>query len=81
MEDKKLSYEEAMEELESILEDLEEDNCSLSESMEKFRKGIELYKYCSEVLAKSEGEIKILLGDNKESLEELSFFREEENEY
>lgn len=81
MEENKLSYEEALAELENILEDLEGNNCSLKESMEKFKRGIELYKYCSDLLSKAEGEIKILLGDNKEALEEINFFREAFDEY
>lgn len=81
MKNNKLTYEEALLELENILEDLEEDNCTLSQSLEKFKKGIELYKYCNSLLSQAEGEIKVLLGDNKESLEEIDFFREALDEY
>lgn len=80
MEEKKLSYEEALQELEKILIDLEDDDCTLNESIEKFKKGIELYKYCNNILKAAEGEVKILLGDG-ESLREYDFFREDEDEY
>ncbi|WP_262429888.1 exodeoxyribonuclease VII small subunit [Paratissierella segnis] len=81
MEDnKKLSYEEAMSELEKILVELEDDDCTLQESIEKFKKGIELYKYCNNILKAAEGEVKVLLGD-EESLAEFNFFKEDEDEY
>lgn len=75
-----LSYEESMKQLEEILLELEEDDKTLAESLDKFKKGIELYKHCSKILTKAEGEVKVLLGD-KESLQEVEFFREIENEY
>jgi exodeoxyribonuclease VII small subunit len=77
---KKLSYEEAMSELEKILVELEDDDCTLQESIEKFKKGIELYKYCNNILKAAEGEVKVLLGD-EESLAEFNFFKEDEDEY
>ena len=71
----KLSYEEAMEELETILDKLENTDLSLEDSVKFFRKGIELHKYCSGILTKTEGEIKILLKD-EESQDKEGFFEE-----
>jgi exodeoxyribonuclease VII small subunit len=69
----KLTYEETISELESILEDLEKDECTLNESIEKFKKGIELYNHCNGLLIKAEGEIKILLKDDNGNMDEVEF--------
>ena len=73
MEKNDLTYEEAVKELEEILEDLEREDLSLDDSLEKFKKGINLYKYCNEILNNVEGEIKILLKDELENLNEEDF--------
>lgn len=64
---KKLTYEEAYMELEKIVESLEMNEFTLDEAVNTFKKGIELSKYCSEVLEKKDGEIKILIhGEEKD---------------
>ncbi|SHE30218.1 Exodeoxyribonuclease VII small subunit [Tissierella praeacuta DSM 18095] len=73
MKNKKLTYEEAISQLEGILKELESYDCTLDESMDKFKKGIELYNYCNELLSEKEGEIKILLKDNNEEMTEMDF--------
>ena len=69
----KMTYEEAMEKLESILKDLEDGDCSLDESLEKYKEGVQLYKYCNELLTKAEGEIKILLEDDEGKIQDVEF--------
>lgn len=73
MKDKKLTYEEAVSQLEVILKELEDDNCTLDESMDKFKKGIQLYNYCNELLSKTEGEINVLLKDSDGDVTEVKF--------
>lgn len=73
MEENKLSYEEAIEELEQILEALENGELSLKDSMEKFKRGVELYNYCNEILKNIEGEVKILLKDGNGNINEEVF--------
>ncbi len=68
-----LTYEEAIAMLESILKELEDDSCTLNESVDKFKKGVELYNYCNELLSKAEGEIKILLKDDNGDLKDVEF--------
>ena len=68
-----LTYEEAVKELETILEDLEKEDLPLNESLEKFKQGVVLYEYCNEILNDMEGEIKVLLKDEEGSLEEADF--------
>ncbi|NLW40214.1 MAG: exodeoxyribonuclease VII small subunit [Tissierellia bacterium] len=76
MTNRNLSYEEALKELEQIIEELEEDNLSLKDSLEKFKRGVFLYNYCNEILRNVEGEIKILIEDENGDLEEKDFYLE-----
>lgn len=68
-----LTYEKAIEELEEILKDLEEEDLTLKESMEKFKRGIELYNYSNEILNDMEGKIKALIKNDKAEMEEKDF--------
>lgn len=78
---KNLSYEDAIVELENILDELELGECTLAESLEKYKKGILLHRHCNEILSVAEGEVKVLLANEEEILEELDFLREAEDEY
>lgn len=49
-----LSYEEAVKELESIVEALEADDLSLDKSLELYKKGHALIAYCAETLNKAQ---------------------------
>lgn len=80
MEINNLSYEEALDELKLILKKLEENEENLDESLKMFKKAVELYKYCNNILTKTESEIKILLDDNN-TLNEVDFIKEEERNY
>ena len=65
-------FEEMMQELEQISQDLEKGDLSLDESMKKFEEGIALSKKCSEILETAEKKIKILIQD-KDKLKEEDF--------
>lgn len=69
----KQTYEEALEELEEIISKLEEGNLDLDESLDEFQQGIELYKYCNNILKKVDGKIKIILEQENGTLEEIDF--------
>ena len=67
----KLTFEEAIQNLEKIVEELENGKLSLDESVKKFKNGIELAKYCNETLEQAEKQISILLEyENGEMVEE-----------
>lgn len=68
-----LSYEKAVEELELILNKLESGELPLKDSLENFKRGIELYNYCNKILKDIEGEVKILLKDENGNLNEEVF--------
>lgn len=80
MENNKLSYEEAFEELESIIGKLGKDEIELSESVELFKKGVELYKYCNKLLSNAEDEVKLLLVNTEKLLNEAGSVEEVEKD-
>lgn len=68
-----LSYEEAINELEKIVSELENEQLSLDESVKKFERGVELSKYCNELLEKAEKNITILIEKSNGEVEEEEF--------
>lgn len=48
------SFEEALMELESIVKQLENDEITLEDSVKLYKKGLELSKFCSEILDQAE---------------------------
>ena len=75
------TFEEAIIELEYIVEKLENGDILLDESIKFYQKGIELSKFCNKKLDEAERKITILVEDEKGSIkEELFEIREETNE-
>ena len=70
------SFEEQIEELEKIVEELESGNLSLEDSVNKFEEGIEISKKCNKTLEEAEKKITILVKD-KDELKEEDFKTEE----
>ena len=64
------TFEEMMESLEQISQDLENGKLTLDESMKKFEEGMILSKKCSEILENAEKKIKILIKDGENINEE-----------
>ncbi len=58
-----LSYEQAFDELESLVSSLESNKLSLDEAMSLYERGQALTKYCVELLDKAELRLKQLSGD------------------
>ena len=54
---KKLTFEEALRQLETIAEQIEQGEIGLEESITKYERGMELVKHCREILAKAEHKI------------------------
>tara|TARA_R110000868_G_scaffold259361_16_gene517563 strand:- start:32867 stop:33061 length:195 start_codon:yes stop_codon:yes gene_type:complete len=48
------SFEEALKELESIVKQLENDEITLEDSVNLYEKGLELSKFCTEILDQAE---------------------------
>jgi len=60
MSDKKLNFEETLNELEKVVARLEKGECTLDESIELFSKGVELTKLCNARLEEAKLQIKQL---------------------
>lgn len=53
-------FETSLEELESLVEALESGELSLAESLERFKRGVELSKHCHEMLDKARQSVEVL---------------------
>lgn len=73
---KEIKFEEAMEQLEKIAQELEKGNLSLEESISKFEEGMKLSKQCNNMIEKAEKKITILLSKDGK-IEEEDFSEEE----
>lgn len=62
---KEKSFEEAIEELEKIVKDLENGELSLDESISKFQKGIEISSYCNNIIEEAEKKIVLITQKDK----------------
>ena len=62
-------YESSFRELENIIRELESKDISLEDSIKKYEKGIELYKYLNNTLKAYEGKIKTIAEENSEFIE------------
>lgn len=77
MEEKEISFEEAMKQLEVISEELEKGDLDLDKSVAKFEEGMKLSKQCNKLLEDAEKRITILLKDG-DTIKEEDFIQEEE---
>ena len=64
------SFEEQIEELEQIVQELEKGDLSLEDSVNKFEEGIKISKKCNQTLEKAEKKITILVKEQDEIKEE-----------
>jgi exodeoxyribonuclease VII small subunit len=62
-------FELALEELESVIEQLESGDLSLEDSLAAFENGVGLIKYCNQKLSEVESKIEILLKDKEGRLQ------------
>ena len=58
------TFEEAVVELEKLVQTLEDGECTLDESMKMFEEGMALAKYCNEKLQNAEKRIVELVNEN-----------------
>ncbi len=64
-----LSFEEAYKELENTLERMENEEISLEESLRLFKRGVELYKRCKNLINSASLTVKEVLGDLEKEIE------------
>jgi exodeoxyribonuclease VII small subunit len=68
------SFEESLEELQEIVQELEEGSIGLQDSMERFERGMGLFKQCYHVLEKAEQRIELLTGFDSDGNPEVEDF-------
>ena len=73
IEEVKIDFESALEELESLVSKMESGELSLDDSLKAFERGIELTRTCQSTLEAAELKIQMLTKDNKiEAIDKLS---------
>ncbi|MBF7018622.1 exodeoxyribonuclease VII small subunit [Staphylococcus sp. 18_1_E_LY] len=70
MTNKKQSFEEMMEELESIVQKLDNENVSLEESLDLYQRGMKLSASCEETLKNAENKVNELIKEENDTDEE-----------
>lgn len=68
----KRSFEESLERLELITEELESGNLTLEESLKKFDEGVKLADFCNQTLQEAQQKVNLLLKKNGR-LQEVPF--------
>jgi len=68
-EQKDKNFEDALAELESVVEKLESEELSLDESLRSFEEGFRLVKFCTEKLGEVEKKIELLVRDKEGKLQ------------
>lgn len=76
----KLSFEEALKELENTVKELENDKLTLEESVKKFERGMELSNHCNTLLAAAEKSITVLIENASGEVVEEQFHATVEEE-
>lgn len=67
----KFDFENALEELEKLVETLEAGDLSLEESLRQFERGVALTRSCQKALSEAEQKVQVLLEESgRESLED-----------
>ena len=69
----KKTFEQAMKQLEQIVQDLESGDMPLEKAIKKFEEGIQLSKYCTSKLDESEKRSTILMKDAAGDVSEVPF--------
>lgn len=75
---KDITFEKALEKLETIVEELESGNLSLEESLKKYEEGVNLARVCQTKIDKAKAKIETLVKNDQGLFEKQSF--EIENE-
>jgi exodeoxyribonuclease VII small subunit len=75
----KKTFEQAMKQLEKIVQDLESGDMPLEKAIKTFEDGIQLSKFCSEKLDETEKRITILMQSPDGELSEVPFSGEDED--
>lgn len=70
---KEINFEETMQELEKIVQELEKGDLNLDDSINKFEEGMKLSKSASDYLERAEKKITVLINAKDEEIKEEEF--------
>ena len=70
---KEMNFEETMQELEKIVQELEKGDLNLDDSINKFEEGMKLSKSASDYLEEAEKKITVLINAKDEEIKEEEF--------
>ena len=74
---KEMAFEKALEKLEKIVQQLEEGELSLDDSLKKYEEGVKLARACQGKLSKAKERIEVLIKDKKGKFLQEEFEEEE----
>jgi len=75
---RKMSFEDAIKELEAIVDKLDNGNVPLDEALSLFKMGVILSEHCNSRLEEANGVIRLLIRDRSGELSEVPFATDEE---
>ena len=78
---KEINFEETMQELEKIVQELEKGDLNLDDSINKFEEGMKLSKSASDYLEKAEKKITVLINAKDEEIKEEEFQEVKDGRY
>lgn len=61
---KSVNFEQSLEALETVVEEMESGDLSLDEALKAFEKGVKLTQECQQALVEAEQRVSILMGDD-----------------
>lgn len=66
-----LTFEEALKQMEDIVNKLEEGELPLNRSLEMFEEGIKLYRYCVSKMEEVEGKVSVILRNDEDEIRKI----------
>ncbi len=75
---KNIKFEQAITELEDIIEGLENGNLTLDESIKKFEEAVELIDFCNKTIEKAEQKVSVLVKNADGTTTDMPFETEED---
>ena len=76
----KKTFEQAMRQIDKIVQELESGDLALEKAMQRFEEGIKLSKFCSAKLDETEKKITLLTGSADGTVQETPFFEDDVDE-
>jgi exodeoxyribonuclease VII small subunit len=73
----KKTFEQSLKQLEKIVDELESGDIPIETAMKKFEEGMELSRYCSQILDETEKKVTLLMKNSENHIIETPFIQDE----